>query len=413
MPGDSLPQRGRHWKWTVCGLLLLATTINYMDRLTLNTLAKRMMTDLDMDAQQYGRVESAFGIAFAVGGLTMGLLADQVNVRWLYPAAVLLWSAAGFLTGFAQGFLSLLWCRALLGFAEAGNWPCALKTTQHILPREERTLGNSILQSGASVGAIITPLICIGLVAWTGTWQYAFWVIGAVGVFWVGAWLTLVRSEDLARPPPEAPAPGAAVRRGPSAVQLRRFLVLVVLVVAINVSWHFFRVWLPLFLQDQHDYSERETGFFLSAYYVATDLGALASGFGALYLARRGLSVHSSRLLVFLVCALLAALSVVAAGQPRGPLLLALLLLIGFGALGLFPCFYSFSQELTTRHQGKVTGMLSFSCWTAMAVLHEAVGTHVKETGDYQRGVALAGLAPLAGFVVLLLFWGRAGPEGE
>src|SRR5262245_30845718 len=146
MPGDTPPERGRHWKWTVCGLLLLATMVNYMDRLTLNTLARRMMTDLDMDAQQYGRVEAAFGVAFAAGGLMMGLLADQVSVRWLYPAAVLLWSAAGFLTGFAQGFLSLLWCRALLGFAEAGNWPCALNTTQRILPPAERTLGNSLLQ---------------------------------------------------------------------------------------------------------------------------------------------------------------------------------------------------------------------------------------------------------------------------
>src|SRR5688572_17125340 len=103
------------WKWLVCGLLLLATMLNYMDRLTLNSLSKQIMEALSLDEHQYGRIESAFGLAFAVGALVFGSLVDRANVYWVYPVVVLAWSAAGLVTGFAQGFLSLLLCRVWLG----------------------------------------------------------------------------------------------------------------------------------------------------------------------------------------------------------------------------------------------------------------------------------------------------------
>ena len=52
----------------------------------------------------------------------------------------------------------LLICRIVLGACEAGHWPCALLTVRAILSAKDRTLGNGILQSGASIGAILVPL---------------------------------------------------------------------------------------------------------------------------------------------------------------------------------------------------------------------------------------------------------------
>lgn len=409
IPPLTLPGRTAVWKWSVCGLLLLATTINYMDRQTLVQLADRILTEFDLNEKDYGRIESAFALAFAFGALLMGWLADRVNVRWLYPAVVLVWSLAGFITGYAQGFTSLLLCRFLLGLAESGNWPCALRTTQRILPPAERTMGNGILQSGAALGAILTPLVVIAAVRWTDSWRFPFLIIGAIGLSWVLLWLITVRTDDLALQPQLGDlSPTAEPFRWPDWSVTRRFLALVVLVVAINSAWHFFRAWLPLFLQRQHGYNLEQTSYFTAAYYLATDLGSLSAGFATLWLARRGFSVHRSRVLVFLACALLTSLSVVAATLPPGPLLLGLLLVVGFGALGLFPNYYSFSQELTVRHQGKVTGALGCCCWLVMAGLHELVGEQVQRTRSYSVGVALAGLAPIVGFVAFLALWGPA-----
>src|SRR5437879_11174574 len=119
------------WKWWVCGLLFLATVINYMDRQTMTQTAKQIKDELHLNNEQYGAIESGFGLAFAVGALLVGWTADRWNVRWIYPTALLGWSLAGFATGFAQTFWQLFACRFALGIFESGNWPCALRTTQH------------------------------------------------------------------------------------------------------------------------------------------------------------------------------------------------------------------------------------------------------------------------------------------
>ncbi|HEX5269860.1 MAG TPA: MFS transporter, partial [Gemmataceae bacterium] len=507
----NLSPRPPSWKWLVCGLLLLATMLNYMDRLTLNLSAARIMGEFGLDERQYGQLESAFAFAFAVGAIIFGWMADRWNVSLLYPLAVLAWSAAGFATGLAQTFLGLLLCRSLLGLAESGNWPCALRTTQHLLAPSQRSMGNSLLQSGAAVGAIVTPLIVAWLVlegspakypTWVagavgglgaagqtgapfagalpgalapvyhpGAWRHPFMIVGAVGASWVLLWFLFVRRADLAierRASPSligivgwlvlllgldialqvAQAEDARLKvpwvtlpvklgvsgLGIAAVALwlfrctradaegealprrdfvRRFWVLVVLVVAVNIAWHFFRAWLPLILEKGRGYDEATTSWFTMAYYIATDAGSLTAGATALFLARRGMTVHGSRVSVFAVCAALTALSVWVAFLGRGPLLLGLLLVIGFAALGLFPVYYSFSQELTTRHQGKLTGSLGCICWLSMYALHALVGESVKATGSYSLGVALAGLAPLVGLAALVGFWGRRAPRTE
>ncbi|HEX4606737.1 MAG TPA: MFS transporter, partial [Urbifossiella sp.] len=132
------------WRWWVCGLLFLATTLNYMDRVGLNQMAVRIQDALHLDDIEYSRLESGFSFAFAVGAVAFGFLVDRVNVRWVYPAAVLGWSAAGVLTGYASGFAWLIVCRIALGFFEAGNWPCGIRTTKAVLRPDERSFGNSL-----------------------------------------------------------------------------------------------------------------------------------------------------------------------------------------------------------------------------------------------------------------------------
>ena len=183
--------------------MLLATMLNYMDRQTLAQQATDIRGELRLSNESYGWLETGFGLAFAVGSLVTGAIADRVSLRWLYPAILLGWSAVGFMTGWVSNYTELFLCRVLLGFFEAGQWPCALAASQRLLPRDRRPLGNSILQSGASLGAIATPPIILLLNhGEPGGWRLPFQVVGAAGLIWIFVWLMAIRPRDLdiARP---------------------------------------------------------------------------------------------------------------------------------------------------------------------------------------------------------------------
>jgi ACS family hexuronate transporter-like MFS transporter len=424
--------RPSSWKWTVCGLLLLATMLNYMDRQTLAQLAPRISDEYGLSKQQYGNLEMGFGFAFATGALFFGFLVDRVSAWLLYPLVLVGWSIAGVATGYADdiglsvltwfqppdygtgaaethdraAYLGFMLCRIVLGFFEAGHWPCALVTTQTILDRQDRSFGNSILQSGAALGAIITPLIVLAMYRHVpGGWRPPFVVIGCVGMLWVVPWLLLVRPRDLVRFQPAADP--AQPQAADSAVGSfwRPFSALIVAVLMINITWQYFRAWLPMFLEKQHGYTMEQVGYFTSAYYISTDAGCITAGFLVKWLAGRGWTVHGARMATFGICTLLTTLSVLVAFLPKGPLLLGLLLIVGAGALGLFPNYYSFTQELSRTHQGKITGMLGAVAWIGSASLQPIAGKSVDETGSYATGIVIAGLAPVIALAALAFLW--------
>lgn len=406
---DPNPRR----RWVICGLLLLASAINYMDRQTLANAAVRVTREFQLSHEQYGNLEAWFGYAFAAGSLAFGLLADRVSLRWLYAVVLFLWSAVGFLTGFARSYDDLLLCRLFLGFFEGGHWPCGIKATRALLDERDRSLGNSVLQSGTSIGAVITPLLMTSLMTpELGTWRHAFRVIGAIGVVWIGLWFLLVRPGDLA---PSRASAGSA-RTPPSLWSLlrtRRMLIVFVVVACINTMWQILRAWLPKFLQEGRGWSESGALYFNSAWFIATDVGCLGAGALAVWLAVRGWSVHRARLMVFgscgLLCALCAAIPVLGHGWP----LAVLLMIVGAGALGLFPIYHAFTQDISGEHQGRITGLASVAAWIVPAAIQPLFGWLADQTGSFDAGLVAAGFLPLVAGLALWLGWDEDAPANR
>jgi ACS family hexuronate transporter-like MFS transporter len=268
-------------------------------------------------------------------------------------------------------------------------------------------------------------------------WRMPFFVIGAIGLVWAVAWIRLVPAGLLPRggrqPSKAVPGDASDQDAGVSAASSpaasttddpdttsdsllrwfgrllvdRRFWGLIVMVIMINTSWQLVRAWLPTVLQKGRGYDEAEALYFNSVYFIFTDVGCIAAGAAALALARRGMAVHTSRVLVFFACSLLAALTTVAAMLPAGWLLLGTLLAVAAGTLGVFPCYYSFTQELTVSHMGRVTGVLSFVGWLASAPVQKLFGRIADATGSYDINMAILGWAPLAGLIAFVILWPR------
>jgi MFS transporter, ACS family, hexuronate transporter len=400
------------WRWWVCLLLMQATVINYMDRMALNQMAKEIKAALGLNNTQYGWLEGTFSLAFAIGAISTGFVVDRVSVRWVYPLMVVGWSLAGVLTGFAGSFWMLLTCRFMLGLFEAGNWPCAIRTIRTILPPEERSFGNSLFGSGTALGAVVTPMMVLAILKWAEAnghaeaWRLPFQVIGSLGLIWVALWFitipkTMLNPTDATGAPP---APQGAVRFV-DVFRDRRFWVLVAITLSVNFTWHGYRTWLPLYLQEQRGYTREEMSAFTTVYYLVADIGTWTAGLVTLLLCKRGVRLHTSRVLMFACCAMLTLCTLAVPFLPNGWPVQAGLLAVAFGALGLFPTYFAFSQELSSTHQGKVTGTLGACAHLSLFVVYPIEGWICDATKSYEWVLGGIGVFPIIALGVILLVW--------
>ena len=185
-------RRASQWAWGLCWLMFASTVLNYMDRQSLALVGPQLRREFGIDFETFGWVLSAFSLTYALFQVPAGFLADALPTWRVYAGAVALWSFAAMAAAFSPVLGALIALRALLGVGESFNWPCALRITGEILPPKDRSLGNGIFNSGAAVGAVLTPLFLPVLVQWFG-WRAAFVIIGAFGFMWVAMWMTVTR----------------------------------------------------------------------------------------------------------------------------------------------------------------------------------------------------------------------------
>ena len=152
----------RGLRWWVVTLVAIATIINYIDRQTINVLwpgniAPELFPEMDADGHKYilGIISTVFIFSYAVGQAIFGKIFDWIGTRLGFVLSIGVWSIATAAHALAQGILSFSFFRAVLGVAEAGNWPGATKANADWFPTKERALAQGIFNSGAAIGGII------------------------------------------------------------------------------------------------------------------------------------------------------------------------------------------------------------------------------------------------------------------
>ena len=206
-----------NFRWVICALLFLATTVNYMDRQVLSLTWKDFIAvDFHWTDADYGLITGAFSLFYAVANLFAGKFIDWMGTKKGYLIAIFVWSlgaclhaGCGWLAMEIKGYSSVaelgqltgdaavaiatisVWlflsCRLILAVGEAGNFPAAIKATAEYFPKKDRAFSTSIFNSGASVGALAAPAT-IPLLARAWGWEMAFIIIGALGFVWMGLW---------------------------------------------------------------------------------------------------------------------------------------------------------------------------------------------------------------------------------
>src|SRR6516225_1027508 len=98
-----LPRVGR-FRWTICGLLFLAATINYIDRQVIGILKPMLQAQFQWNEIDYSDIVFAFQLAYAIGFLLAGRVIDRIGTKKGFTLALVVWSIAAIAHAEATAF---------------------------------------------------------------------------------------------------------------------------------------------------------------------------------------------------------------------------------------------------------------------------------------------------------------------
>jgi ACS family hexuronate transporter-like MFS transporter len=276
------------------GVFVVSSTLNYLDRLLLNTLAPLIMASLHFDQTGFGFLISAFSIAYAASTLVSGWILDRFGVNRGITAAVTWWSAAAVGTGLAQSFGGLAVCRIALGIGESAGVPAFGKVNGLYLKPGERALGAAVNQIGLSLGAALS-VVWIGLAISRG-WRAPFLITGCFGFAWIPIWLFVSKR---IRPQFAATefSPREAEDRRPALAILgdRNLILLVIANVLWMGSYSLWSNWTTLYLTRVHHITLKQSAAYVWIPPLISNFGGFFGGWLSLHWIRRSIDPVPAR----------------------------------------------------------------------------------------------------------------------
>jgi ACS family hexuronate transporter-like MFS transporter len=304
------------YRWLVCSLLFLATTINYIDRQILSLLKETLDKELGWTNAQFGLVNSAFQFAYAIGLIAFGAFIDRFGTRIGYAVSIGAWSLAAAGHALVSSVSGFAVARIALGLGEGGNFPSAIKAVALWFPKRERAFATALFNSGTNVGAIVAPAL-IPKVAELWGWQSAFVAAGIAGFLWLFLWLPLydvperikrLTQGELAHIRSDADDQAVAARMGWLQIfKYRQAWAFIVAKFLTDPVWWFFLIWLPDFFNKTRGLNIKKSWVHLVTVYAIVTVLSIAGGWVTGNLVRRGWSVNRARktgMLLFAACVL-------------------------------------------------------------------------------------------------------------
>lgn len=378
-------------------LITLAFAISYADRGNLATAGPLLSDQIKLSPTQLGTLLSAFYLAYASAMVPAGWLADRYGAKRVLGFGFALWSGATLLTGFADGFTSILILRLLLGFGESGVFPCGSKLVCSSVETTRMGIANGFVSFGYQMGPAIGTFAGGLLMAHFG-WRASFVLFGVLSLLWLIPWSRVKVHESTTREATTSQhvPPFRAILRQ------RALWGTAMGVFGGNYSFFFVLAWLPTYLVKARGLSMNEMASIASPAYALSAVMAVVAGFGIDHWVRRGGSVnaaHKSLLAIYSIVTVITMAGM--ALLPIGGSIICLYAYQFFGGLAS-PCLYGASQIFAgPSATGRWVGVQNL-CGNLSGILAPALtGVLVGASGSYVSAFVVAGLTS----VVALLGW--------
>jgi MFS transporter, ACS family, hexuronate transporter len=407
------PERPRgHYRWTICALLFVATTINYIDRQVLGLLAPTLGREIGWNEQQYAAIVSWFSAAYALGFLFAGRIMDRFGTRRGLAGSIVVWSLAAMSTALARTVNGFAAARFALGLGESGNFPASIKTVAEWFPSRERAFATGIFNAGTNVGAIVAPIL-VPWITLTWGWRAAFVVTGAFGFLWLIAWLAIYRApqehpklgaEELAyirsdpAEPTESVSWGRLLRhRQTWAFAIGKFMT--------DPIWWFYLYWLPKFLDSRYGINLSKVAAPIIVIYLVADFGSVFGGWLSGFFIKRGWSVNAGRKLTMLIAAVLIVPTMFAPAAPNMWVAVLIVALAAAAHQWWSANIFTLSSDMFPRRAvGSVVGIGGFFGASGGVLFQLATGWVLQHNGsNYTPVFVVCGLAYVSALLVIHL----------
>ena len=184
----TVPKPAGYIRWIVCGILFLAVVISYIDRLVISVLKPTLAAQYNWSETGYADMAFWFQAVYGIAFLVSGRIIDKIGAKAGYTFAMIIWTAGHMMHALFTSTTGMIFARLPLAMGEAATYPAALVAANSWFPKRERALAIGVLNAGANVGAIVTPLL-VPAIALAWGWRAAFIVTGLFSVVWLVVWL--------------------------------------------------------------------------------------------------------------------------------------------------------------------------------------------------------------------------------
>ncbi|MDR1724421.1 MAG: MFS transporter [Tannerella sp.] len=320
-------------RWIILSLTALVTTINILDRGTLNYMWNSEVNENTGVVEVYGiahdlqlidmsqtkeeqqtqskvilaLINIVFMIAYGISQMVSGKIYDKIGTRKGFSMSALLWGGAVTFTSLANGVKSLIFFRLLLGLGEAGPWPGTTKSNAEWFPVKERALAQGVFGAASSVGNILVPIVIPLLFIATG-WRMTFVIVGIICVLWVIPWYIINKTSPknhpwITRQEREYIVSGQHVseQKASKTVPIKDILKkkqsysVIISRFFLDPIWWMFMTWLPIYLHEVYSLSIEEIAEMAWIPFVGAMIGSIAGGSLSGNLIKRGCSVNFAR----------------------------------------------------------------------------------------------------------------------
>ena len=405
-------------RWTICGLLFAATTINYLDRQLFPLLVPFFRDELKIGPVDLALINASFLLAYGFSMVLVGHWVDKVGVKKGFGWGFLVWNLAAAAHALVGGVPGFMGARFLLGIGESTNFPASIRTTTDWFPKKERALANGWFNAGSNIGLVLASILAVFVAKQIG-WRAAFLALGLIGLGWLYFWRRFyfqpedhpnISTQELEYIQSDPPEPLEKISyqelfgmRQVYAISMGKFFS--------DAPWWFYLTWLPTFLVDQYKLSPGFMSLAVLFVYMVADIGAIGGGWLSSRLIKAGKSVGFARKITMLLCAC-CALPVMTVGSLVGvhdvfgipSVYVALgIVSIAAGAHQGWSCniFTLVSDTLPKRAVAPTVGIITAFGAVGAAILQVIIGKWVQNTGTYTLPFILAGTLYFVGLGLL------------